>query len=314
MSMTSSEIKQSTALFEIKPGKWVTHSTLFKMLPDITTTLFFAKVYDLNYHQLSELLWLRWKTPVVEALLGGDHSLDLQGYLVDTIPPDVWPEDDVDFVDEPVHAEVLPEIWASLEVDVATSIKQVADKLVGTLDRLPGKQGEMLFNHMAKMNKQRGSIGDFRARIHHAPVASNLVILDVSGSMTSGTVEAIIEDVVGLAWKADAHLAIVSNTAFHWEPGGFSVKDVLARAEYGGTQYEMLTPLLRRNWGTVITIADYDSSQSAKEYIRDHATGSVDTVLDISLVNRPTFLSECVGQLANEIRPLLIGNSRYVLQ
>jgi hypothetical protein len=28
-------------------------------------------------------------------------------------------------------------------------------------------------------------------------------------------------------------------------------------------------------------------------------------VLDVSLVGRPTFLAECVGQLADEVRPIL---------
>jgi hypothetical protein len=30
-------------------------------------------------------------------------------------------------------------------------------------------------------------------------------------------------------------------------------------------------------------------------------------------VNQPTFLAQCVGQLADEVRPLLIANSSYVL-
>ena len=35
-------------------------------------------------------------------------------------------------------------------------------------------------------------------------------------------------------------------------------------------------------------------------------------MLDISLVNRPSFLAECVGLLANKVTPILIGNSQYV--
>jgi hypothetical protein len=36
-------------------------------------------------------------------------------------------------------------------------------------------------------------------------------------------------------------------------------------------------------------------------------------VLDISLVNKPTFLAQCVGQLAADVQPLLIGSSYYVM-
>lgn len=81
--------------------------------------------------------------------------------------------------------------------------------------------------------------------------------------------------------------------------------DVLARAEYGLTKYRMLAPLLDRDWGTVVTIADYDSSLGAKQALA-RRKGRIGTVLDISLVGKPTFLSECVGQLADEVKPLLV--------
>jgi hypothetical protein len=80
-----------------------------------------------------------------------------------------------------------------------------------------------------------------------------------------------------------------------------------------GTHYETLTPLMKRDWGTVITIADYDSSQSAKNHLRDNAFGRIGQVLDLSLVNRPTYLAECVGQFADKVTPLLVGSSDYVL-
>ena len=64
----------------------------------------------------------------------------------------------------------------------------------------------------------------------------------------------------------------------------------------------------------MVTIADYDSAMSSYDAIKKTATGKVGTVLDISLVNRPTFLAECVGQLADEVRPLLVANTRRVLR
>jgi hypothetical protein len=57
----------------------------------------------------------------------------------------------------------------------------------------------------------------------------------------------------------------------------------------------------------VVTIADYDSSWSAREEIKKECTGKIELLLDISLVSRPTFLSEVVGQLATEVRPLLVA-------
>lgn len=312
----SNTVTDSTTLFEFKPGKHISVAALRTLLPDVDTALFFAKVYELDYHQLGSLLQHVFGTSdVLAALLDGAHSTELQDYLVDTIPTDLAGEFTglVYDPDAAPPAQVLPQLWASLEVQVAQSIKEVAAKLADTLEMLPGKEGKMLFAHMAKLNKQRPTVGTYGAHIHHAPQVDNLVVLDVSGSMTQGTVRTIIDDVVALAWSANAHLAIVSNSTFHWEPGAYNSTDVLREAEFGGTRYETLLPLLHRTWGTVITIADYDSAFAARQTIKDRARGSIDTVLDISLVNTPTYLSQCLGELAREVRPLLIGSSHYVL-
>jgi hypothetical protein len=108
-------------------------------------------------------------------------------------------------------------------------------------------------------------------------------------------------------------MAIVSNTCTYWPAGTFSVADILDAAEYGGTQYEQLAGLFTRDWDTVITVADYDSSGQSKRLI-SQCSGRIGQVLDISLVDRPTFLAECVGTLASSVKPLLVGTSRYVLQ
>ena len=119
---------------------------------------------------------------------------------------------------------------------------------------------------------------------------------------------------MALAYEINAHIAIVSNTATLWEPGTFGVDDILDAAEYGGTHYEKLAPIFDEDWETVVTIADYDSAASARDYLCRKCIGSVGQVLDISLVNQPTYLSECVGQLAKEVTPLLIGTGAYVLR
>jgi hypothetical protein len=323
MTISSAELSRSLEIFEVKPGVRFSVEVLKDLLPDIETLLFFGKVYELDAQRLATLLRKVLNTDLAEALFGegGTHSNELQDYLVGYEDEDGnyvegIVEDylcgDVTFGADIPHGEILPEVWDSLEVEVAQSIKDVADRLESVVNLLPGKQGSMMMNSMMTLNKKRPVIGDYRAQVHHAPQKENLLILDVSGSMTPGTIHRIIEDVVALSYKANADMAVVSNSCTYWVAGSYSVDDVLAACEFGGTQYEKLAPLFDRDWGTVITVADYDSSYGAKDYLAQ-CTGRIDEVLDISLVNRPTFMAECVGQLAGSVRPILIASSRYVL-
>lgn len=311
--MSSADLADSLEIIEVKPGKRFTKALLRKMLPDVETALFFGKVYELDPGELGSLLNVALNTTLSNALFGQDqvHSHELQDYISDICDHSGFEMGDVTIGDPPPHGEILPAVWESLEVEVATSIKAVAEKLESVVDMLPGKNGEMLFKSMMTLNAKRPTLGDHKAVIHHALQQQNLLILDVSGSMTAETIGTIIEDVVALSYKANAHLAIVSNTCTYWEPGTYNVDDVLARAEYAGTHYEELAPLFEKDWGTVITVADYDSSLSAKHHLRDECRGRVDTVLDISLVNQPSFLAECVGQFASEVRPLVMAAPGY---
>jgi len=325
--MSPSDLRASLDLIEIKPGVRFSKATLKALLPDAETVLFFGKVYGLDAQQLGSLLLAVLNTDVAHALLGegGMHSTDLQDYLLDGYYDEdlgwvdpiadsmLMAEGDMTFDPEVPKGEILPEVWKSLETDVAQSIKDVAAKLEGVVNLLPGKQGSMVFGAMMKLNRNRPTIGDYRAKIHHEPVKENLVILDVSGSMNADTVARVIDDVIALSYMANAHMAVVSNTTTHWEPGSYSVDNVLAAAEYGGTHYETLYPLFDgKDWGVVITVADYDSSPAAKDALRS-ASGHIDQVLDISLVARPTYLAECVGQLSDEVRPLLIASDNRCL-
>lgn len=299
----------SMQLFEVKPGIRFDIKRLKEMLPTVEVMLFFAKLYQLDEEQRSNLLYtLKGERDVMTALLGEGHlhSHELQDYLVELGYEELIEHGLIDMVDEPPPGEVLPQLWQAAEIEVAKSIQDVADKLKGVIGAMPGKQGEMLFRSMMVMNNKRPTVGDHRAHIHHAPHPDNLVILDVSGSMTEHTIRTIVADVVALSYEADAHLAIVSSTATHWGPGEFSVDTVLAAAEYAGTQYETLAPLFDRDWGVVVTIADYDSSYAAKGAFKQ-VSGKVHTVLDISLVSCPTFLSEVIGTIADEVRPLLVA-------
>lgn len=306
---TSSSTSDDLKLFVISSDKQISVGALRRVLPDIETTLFFAKVYELKPDQLGELLRLLWNSSLVDALTDGAHSLDLQDYLVEVAPDWV----DVEYVDPdavlapPPDPELLTMLWEDAMVEVADSIKEVADKISSTIHLLPSKEGSMLFKSMRTLNAKRPTIGDFKAHIQHQQVPDQAVVLDVSGSMTEATIATLIEDVVALSYNANAHLIIVSNNTYWWEPGTYDVPTVLAKAEYMGTHYETLAPMFDKDWGTVITIADYDSSYSAKNWIKDNCKGHIGTVLDVSLVSRPTFLAECLGQLADEVRSLLVA-------
>ena len=308
--------KQALTIVQLRPDLQFPMAMLKTMLPNVETALFFAQIYRLNADELGTLLSTLFHSPVIEALTGegGLHSDMLQDYLVDIGYQPYIQAGDIVFGEKQPQGEILPDLWESAKVEVADSIMKGAEKLKDVVAKLPGKHGQMVFRSMQVMNAKRPTIGDHKAHVHHAPQLPNLVVLDVSGSMSKRTIKTIVKDVVALSWEADAHLAIVSNTCTHWAPGEYTVEAVLNAAEYGGTHYEELAPLFEdMDWGVVITIADYDSSYSAKPVIAA-TNGTIDTVLDISLVSQPTYLSECVGQLAKEVTPLLIGTGNFVLR
>ena len=210
-------------------------------------------------------------------------------------------------------AEILPEVWKNIELTIAKSIAEVAASTSNTIEHMPGRTGEMIFQTLAKMNARRPTLGDYRAGFKHSPVKSVLVVFDVSGSMSEPTVRTIVDDVVSMAYEANAALVIVSNNAFYYSAGGFSTEQVLDDAEYGGTHYEMLAPFFTdQNWDAVITIADYDSSPSAKSVLA-RCNGKIGQLFDVSLVDRSTYLAECLQHMADEVRPLLVASSNAQL-
>jgi hypothetical protein len=298
-------------LIEIKPNVQFSKALLKRALPDVETLLFFAKLYKLSAPQLGHLMReVLGEWDVVHALTAesNEHSVDLQDYLLELGYDTMIESGNIIFGEVQPKGEILPEMWKDLEVTVAQSIADVAEKLKDVVGHLPGKQGEMVFKSLMSVNAKRPTLGDYKAHIHHAPQRENLVVLDVSGSMSEHTIRRIIEDVLALTYMANAHLAIVSNNTIHWGPGEATVDAVLAAAEYGGTHYETLAALMDQDWGVVVTIADYDSAWSVMDAIKQRA-GHIQTLLDISLVHRPTFLAEVLGQLADEVRPLMVASS-----
>lgn len=288
-------------------------------LPDVETALFFAKVYELEASDVALVLQTCVPSDVVSALTdeAGMHSSTLQDYLVDLYQDEngEWGYHDADCVagmtgaKAPVDAEILPEVWKSIELTIADSIKTVADTVAGTIEHMPGRTGEMVFQTLAKVNARRPTLGDYRAQFKHEQVKRVLVVFDVSGSMSESTVRTIVDDVVGLAYESNAALAIVSNTCTWWQAGNFSTQQVLEAAEYGGTHYEQLVPLFKdQDWDAVVTIADYDSSYGAAQALA-RCKGKIGQLFDVSLVQRSTYLAECLAPLANEVRPLLIASN-----
>lgn len=312
---TRSDLGESLEVLEVKPGLKFTIGGLRNILPDVETALFFGKVYELNASQLAKLLSKVFKTGLTNALFEGVHSTDLQDYMIDVADQyNLTIGTKTSFSTGVPKGEILPELWASLEIEIAQSIKDVAAKLGDVVGHMPGKQGNMVFTSMMTLNKKRPTIGDFRPQIKHARQKENLVILDVSGSMSAETIRTIVDDVVAMSYVANAHLAIVSNTCTYWTPGTYGSQDILDAAEFSGTHYEKLQPLFDRDWGVVVTIADYDSSPAAANVIaRCTNKCTIDEVLDISLVNRPTYLAEVVGQLATRVRPILVACTQQVL-
>lgn len=316
-TLTRAQVSDSLELFEFKPGMKAGKGVLRELLPDSETALFFAKAYELDYTRLADLLLMLFPgSDVIQTLVGeaSCHSTDLQGYLGEIIPEHItYTHGSGAFSEEiePPDTELLAQLVEQAMTEVAQSIKDVAAKLGSVLDHMPSKYGSMMFQHMRQMNVQRNSIGTYAASIQHEQTPPRLVVLDVSGSMTSTTVAAIADEVVGLAYAVNASLAIVSNSAFLWDAGTFDTDTVLDHAQYGSTRYDQLFPIFDKNdWATVVTIADYDSFRDARDVIAK-AKGRIGEIFDISLVNRPTFLAECLGTLATKVTPLMVGASPY---
>ena len=138
-------INSSTDVTTFTTGRSFPTKFLKATLPDVETVLFFAKVYDLYPQDVSSLLYTCVPSPVVEAFTAQamDHSMALQDYLVEEFQ-DVdgsWVYPDLEFLEAlpgakaPVNAELLPEVWANIELTIASSIAEVASTISSTIER-----------------------------------------------------------------------------------------------------------------------------------------------------------------------------------
>lgn len=312
-------LKSSADVTTFASGTSFPTTFLRDALKDVETAMFFAKVYDLRPQEVAHVLQVCVPSPVVEALTNQAdlHSQSLQDYLVeqyqdedgDWVYPDAAFHEAVPGYKAPVNAEILPEVWKTIELTIAKSIKDVAETIGTAIEHMPGKTADMVFKTLAKVNAKRPTLGDYQATFHHTPQKRVLVVFDVSGSVSAETVRTIVDDVVGLAYEANAALVLISNTAIYYQAGGYSTDQVLADAEFGGTHYEHLAPLFTNlDWDVVISIADYDSSPSAA-HVLSRCNGKIGQLFDVSLVNRSTYLAECLAPMATEVRPLLIASN-----
>ncbi len=321
MTMKISSRVDIYSLTQFSNGKAFATPFLEQTLTDIETAVFFAKVMGFDAQDLGKLMRLLFgdTNDVIEELTRGTHSTELQDYLVEIdaiIDPAQLPTATGPYTPSgQVDADTLVKLWEAAEVMIAQSIQEVADGLSKHMGSLPTHEARLMFSTLAQHNVQRNSIGDYKAVIRRREDERKrkvLVVLDDSGSMSSDTIRRIAEPVVALAYKANASLVQISTTARFWEAGRFNVDDVLAAAEYGWTCYEELVPIFEEDWDEVICIADYDSAGGAKSRL-SKVKGRIGRVTDISLVNQSTYLSECLGQFADEVRPVLISgnNSRF---
>lgn len=297
-------------------GRKFPEKHLKKWCPTVDTAMFMARLFDFSAQERSALLYaLFGEHDLVRALTaeGGIHSNELQDVYLEAGLEHMIEAGELKLEDAPIpNGQVLPQVLESIQVQVAKAIQDVADQIGKVVHSLPGKEGAMVFDYLRVMNAKRPTIGDYKAKVKHANQLPNLLVFDTSGSVDEPTVRTLTPDVVALGYNANLHLAIVSDTATYWKPGEYSVETVLNAAQFGGTRYDELAPLMDRHWGTVITLADYDSYNDARSVIAQ-CSGSIEQILDISLVSRPTFLSECLGQIAKDVRPIMVADSDYTL-
>lgn len=293
------------------PAKlFFTEKFLRQNIKKFELAVFFADLYKLTNRQFSDLLDICGLDRTVwDALVEGGHSTELQDYELD-----LDEEFDITVLQGTGQVAVkddvaLVALFEAAAVVIADSIQEVADALGNKLGSLPVGEAQMMFSALHSFNVKRNSIGDFKAGIYRDRSKAKskvLVILDDSGSVTPDTIEAIADDVVQLSYSVNASLAMVSSTTRYFQAGTFNTQDVLAVAEYGGTQYETLAQVLSEDWDEVITIADYDSSPYAKRSLAANASCRIKKIWDIGLDNQSSYLAECLSQFAESVSPIVI--------
>ena len=307
---------KSVQLVALNNGKaHISLGSLASLVPDVEALMFFGQLYKIPGRELIRYLQMIFEGTVLDLIADHQYSEELQDYMIEDIIPNVYQLGREQVTFEEKDTTILKYLFQDVAIPVLESIQELADKIALTIDKLPNDEGKMVFQHMARFNAKRNTIGQFQANIIHQNRLPNLVIFDDSGSVGKETVRALAEDVVALGYKANADLVLVSDTARYWPRGTYTVERIVQEAEYSGTRYETLLPIFTGSvWGHVITIADYDSSYQVRQKFLDlkgqAVQPTVEKVLDISLVQRPSYLCEVVGILARNVEALSLTAPR----
>ena len=110
----------TNGFFELSKTQLISHNKLKELLPDVETALFFAKAFKLDAYKLGQLLSLLFQTTIVDALVNGVHSTELQDYLYEVCGDDLVRQAafSVDKADIPA-GELLPQLWKMAITEVA---------------------------------------------------------------------------------------------------------------------------------------------------------------------------------------------------
>lgn len=275
--------------------------------------ILFGQLYKLNAQQLMHLAQIVYGGEnFVDMLTSGDHSYTLQSYT-EHIAGELDVEQTITFSEEktvPERDSLLTELFAAHQVGITSLVVEIADKFSKFLNTLPGHESKLEVMRLNKVNRRTGLPVSQRARIEYSNLLPNLLIIDVSSSQGSALIASIVDNCIDLAVKYDMHLGIVSHIAEWYVPGTYDRDAVMnSPCMNGGTSYKALADIgvASENWGTVVTVADFDGQQ----YDRDawhKAGGSVDHVVDISTVTKQSWLSEVVAvQSPNDVQQLVVA-------
>lgn len=279
---------------------------------NIERALFFGNWYKLDAQQLGDLFSLLNLGGVLDALLEGGHSVDLQPWLDDIgysereLEQQSVAETVGVYDPNATPPEFLPELWKNAQVKVLSSLAELADGLtLEVLSKLPSDQAQMNVAHYARLNRN-GTIGISKPEYAYQQQMKVGIVYDCSSSMGRTFAEKATKDVAALSHQLNADIILVSTYAERLTAGTFSVKDVLDHWQNGGTRYGTLAPYFQEDWDVIVAIADYDSHWGAQATL-SRCKGKIGHLFDISVVPMPTFLSECLAPLAAEVTPLFIG-------
>lgn len=264
---------------------------------------------------------------VADYISRGGHSTELQTWWDEQGISIPIPDKEEVLIDDPaapsdkpddVDDETLFDLVNNSLVKLPESIQELADGLfIEVLSNLPTGRASYVIEHFQQVSKF-GTFGTMKTGLEYEKNTNACVVLDCSGSMGYRLGEAIANAVVHLANELKCDLILVSSAAKRLPAGTFSAETVKRNWQNAGTYYNQLVPHFKdisQSYDVVVTIADYDSIPSHKIEIAKLCKAKVHTLYDICVqyveqspgVAKSSFLAECLGQLAKEVKPVFVG-------